>query len=102
MVPTLSALQDSSEHFHDQIIELTGRLNYGFEDFAVYLASNDDQGDAVWIELSKQLADTLSIQVLNELANSKIVIQGRYDSVDTGHLGLFLGTIKADYLETVH
>jgi hypothetical protein len=82
------------EKYHGKRVQVMGYLNLEFEGDAIYLHKEDhDKGlnkNAFWVSFSNKL-DSKEIHKLNK---SYVLIEGRFNMEDLGHMGLFGGTIE--------
>ena len=98
--PSFSNLVETRQAYHLSNIELSGYFNYSFENVALYKTKHSGTDEAIWIDFSHNLAESLNEEILENLNGRKIKVQGNFDKNDRGHLNLFIGTIEVDFLET--
>jgi len=77
---------NSPEKFDEKEIEISGVYHARFEDVAIYLNSDSDTEKAMWVELDGSN---------EELDGKRIKLKGKFDINDKGHLGQYMGTIRA-------
>jgi hypothetical protein len=88
------------DKFHGRRIRIIGYLHLEFEGNAIYLDqesfSNAVDANAIWVDLPGWATNSKT-QPLND---KYVLIEGRFDSKDRGHMGLFGGSIgQIDRLE---
>ena len=100
-VPSFSELDKNGQLYHLTNIELSGYFNYSFENVALYRTKFSEMDEAVWIDFSNSLNESLKEETLERLTGKKIRIQGKFNSERQGHLRLFIGTVIIEYLEEI-
>ena len=81
------------ERYDGKLVRVVGYLNMAFEGDSIYFHEEDFRRslveNALWVEpvdgMRKELA---------KLSRQYVLIEGVFDASDTGHMGLFSGTIK--------
>lgn len=99
--PTISELTLDQQSYHLKNIELTGYFNYTFENVAVYSTERSGTDEAVWVDFSDSLDNSLTEETLENLQGRKLRVQGTFDATRGGHLGVYIGTMELTFLETL-
>ncbi len=99
--PKMAELKNGS-NFHQKTIELTGYYFSGFELSGLFESKNSKQEEAVWVDFSDDLNEQIDSTMEQRLQGRKLRVQGTFDATSKGHLGIYLGTIELEFLETIN
>ena len=99
--PSFSELDEYRQSYQLINIELVGYFSYSFENVALYRTKRSGTDEAIWIDFSDNITDSLNEEILENLKGRKIRVQGNFDKNKRGHLGSYFGTIELDFLETI-
>ncbi|MEO9803940.1 MAG: hypothetical protein ABJF04_11855 [Reichenbachiella sp.] len=99
--PRITELKRSSD-FHQKTIELTGYYFSGFELSGLFESKNSGQEEAVWVDFSDELNKHIDSAMEERLQGRKLRVQGIFNATSRGHLGIYIGTVELDFLETVN
>ncbi|ROH99611.1 hypothetical protein [Chryseobacterium daecheongense] len=91
---SLVRLIATPEKYHNKIIEVVGYLNLEFEGDAIYLHQEDYEKailkNAFWVEFSNDI----NKKGLMKYNKKYVIIRGRFNMNENGHMGLFGGEIQ--------
>lgn len=81
------------ERYNGKLVRIIGYLNLEFEGNALYLHKEDYDSsilkNGIWVDLPRKEA----IEKTKEFSKHYVIIEGIFDMNDTGHMGLFSGSI---------
>jgi len=81
------------ERYNGKLVRIIGYLNLEFEGNALYLHKEDyDRSllkNGIWIDMPRKDF----IEKTKEFSKHYVVIEGIFDMSDTGHMGLFSGSL---------
>lgn len=81
------------ERYDGKLVRVVGYLNMAFEGDSIYFHEEDFRRslveNALWVEPAEGMRKELT-----KLSRRYVLIEGVFDASDTGHMGLFSGTIK--------
>jgi hypothetical protein len=75
-----------------KFVEIVGVYRRNFEDVALYPSRNADSQKALWLEM--KIPDSIPLARLDSLSERKILVIGRINISDKGHLGAYLATLE--------
>jgi len=82
------------EKYHGKVVRVIGVGNLEFEGNAVYLSREDFKyvsNNGLWIELGEKATPYNEAKKFN---GKYVIIEGTFDKNDTGHFGMWSGSIK--------
>jgi len=92
---TVSMIQliANPKHYDGKVVRVSGFVKLEFEGNAIYLHEDDYKHailkDGLWIDVTEDMRKHEA-----ELDQKYLLIEGTFDATDTGHMGLFSGSIK--------
>jgi len=88
-------LISSPDKYHNQRIRVIGYLNLEFEGNSIYLHKEDFKksiyANGLWVDFTKEAWAKIEKYNINKCY---VIIEGTFDKIDRGHMGLWSGTIK--------
>lgn len=97
--PQISELIDNRT-FHMKKIELEGKYLSAFELSGLF-ELNSSHGEGVWIDFTPELIKLTDEKTWEAIKGRTLRIQGILDRNSKGHMGGYIGTLEAEFLETV-
>lgn len=82
------------EKYHGKVVRVIGVGNLEFEGDAIYLSRDDYKyvsNNGLWIELGEKAT---SYDEAKKLNGKYVIVEGTFDKNDTGHMGMWSGSIK--------
>lgn len=92
---TLKDLRKSYKSFQGQQVETEGVIWFEFENVSICPsrdALSDDEKKCFWLDFSRDLV--LNNNLMQLASGKTFTIRGTIDTSSTGHLGMYLATIK--------
>ena len=90
---TLLRLLANPDQFEGKDVQVIGFLHLEFEGNGLYLHKEDYDhsilGNMIWIDATADMQKAIA-----EINDRYVIIRGTFDSKDSGHMGLFTGTLK--------
>ena len=90
---TLLRLLANPERFDGREVQVIGYLHLEFEGNGLYLHKEDYDhsilGNMIWVNITSGMQKDLK-----EINDKYVIIRGVFDANDSGHMGLFSGTLK--------
>ena len=75
-----------------KFVQVEGYYRDNFEDVALYPSRNADSRKALWLEI--KIPDSIPVTRLDSLREKKILVIGKINISDKGHLGAYLATLE--------
>ena len=75
-----------------KFVQVKGYYRDNFEDVALYPSRNADSQKALWLDM--KIPDSIPLAKLDSLRERKILLIGKINISDKGHLGAYLATLE--------
>ncbi len=93
LVSIINLISQPSEYNGNDVV-VSGFLRIKFESNALYLTSDHAKyqifSNSIWLNLPENMTE----KTKKELNNRYVRVEGIFDSKDTGHMGIFRGSIN--------
>lgn len=91
---SLVKLITNPEKYDGKIIQIVGYLNLEFEGDAIYLHKEDYDHSITRNAFSVRFSKEIQLRNLKKYNKAYVIIVGKFDMKNLGHMSLFGGTIK--------
>jgi hypothetical protein len=92
LTPSMVQLLANPERYHGRLVQVVGFLVLEFENNALYLvrdaAEHAQFSESVWVSFADGVLPPDGLQRYNR---HMVMVEGRFDAQDRGHMGLFSG-----------
>ncbi|HUC79411.1 MAG TPA: hypothetical protein VMR70_00790 [Flavisolibacter sp.] len=90
--------EDADTIHQSDIIKLEGVVTFQFENVAIYPKATSEPKDAFWIHFSPHLVEY--INEIEKMDGKKVLVAGKLDFNQKGHLGSYKGTLDSIFCIT--